>query len=113
MDEAFKVKDVVDAERYVAAVNVSFPDCPGVICRLVGETVTPDGSPETAVATGSVNPLEPVTVTVMVTDPPAATVGLVVENERLKSGVGAGGAPPPAPPPPQPQSVKVATTISA
>jgi hypothetical protein len=92
----------------VADVNVSCPDCPGVTCRLVGETDTPDGSPVTPIVTGEVNPLEPVTVTEAVVEEPATTLRLVLETERLKSGLGGvGGCCTPPPPPPQPQSIEV------
>lgn len=103
-DEPVKVREAVDGDTYAADVNVSCPDCPGVTCRLVGETDTPDGSPVTPIVTGEVNPLEPVTVTEVVAEEPAATVRLELEAERLKSGLGGSVVVPP-PPPPQPNTI--------
>ena len=104
-DEPVKVREVVDDDTYVAAVNVSCPDCPGLTCRLVGETDTPDGSPVTPIVTGEVNPLEPVTEIETVADEPAVIMRLALETERLKSGLGGDGVCcklPPPPPPPHP-----------
>jgi len=112
-NEPVKVREAVDGDTYAADVNVSCPDCPGVTCRLVGETETPAGSPVTPIVTGEVNPFEPATVTEAVVDEPATTFTFVFETERLKSGLGlGGGCTPPPDPPPQPQSIEVTSVTT-
>jgi hypothetical protein len=90
-EEPVKVNKVVNDDRYVAAVNVSCTGCPGVAWGFAGETVTPDGSFVIPIATDEVNPFRPVTVTEAVAGVPATTLRLVLETERLKSGLGGGG----------------------
>lgn len=72
-------------------MNVSSTDCPGATWGLAGENVTPDGRPVSPISTGEVNPLEAVTVTEVVAEAPAVTLSLVLETERLKSGLGGVG----------------------
>lgn len=106
-DVPVMVSVVVDDGTYAAAVNVSFPGCQGVICKL--DTETPRGSPVTPIVIAEMNPLEPVAVTETVADPFAAIVRLELETERLKVGVGPGGACCTAPPVPQPITTHRAT----
>ena len=99
-----RVSEMVDAERYGAAVMVNVDDFPAAMSRLAGVIVTPDGNPVTAIPTAESKPLSAVTETVTVAEPLAATTTLEFDRDKLKSG-GGGVC---FPLPPQPQSIEAA-----
>lgn len=70
-----------------AAVSVIFCDAVGVTLTVVGEAVTPDGSPEIATEIDPLKELIAVAETVMSEpEPPACSVTEVGEAESEKSG---------------------------
>ena len=84
-----------------AAVKVTCCGVPTVSVMLVGETVTPAGTPVICTLIDDEKPLTPVAD--KLTDPelPAFTDKLIGLSPRLKSGVGGGGELCEPPPPPQ------------
>jgi hypothetical protein len=89
----------VPALADAVAVKLTGSGVPGVRVNVVGEELTPDGSPLRATEMVPVNP--PIAVAVSVADcaaPPAVRLRLLGLTESEKSGV----TPPPPPPPPLP-----------
>jgi hypothetical protein len=80
---------LVPATALAAAVTVSVCGVPGVTVGVAGFTVTPAGSPLTAIPTPAVNPFTPLTETAVDPPaPPAVTLTVVGFTEIVKSAGG-------------------------
>ena len=98
------VIDELEADAYDAAANVKSCDSPTPIAMLGGEMVSNGGRLEKEMFTLELNPLEPLTLMVIVSELPAPTSKEELETETAKSEAG-GGLPPPETGLPPPHAV--------